>query len=331
LRRGSSFRLWRGRIERGLVLEMYSDMLFIRGFEERLADLLEMGMIRCPVHLYIGEEAVAVGVCKTLSRSDWVFSTHRSHGHYLAKGGDPGRLLDEIFCFESGCSKGHGGSMHVCDIVMGLPGSCAIVGGTVPLAVGAAYAFKDSGRVAVSFFGDGALCEGVVWESFNLAALWRVPVVFVVENNLYSTHLHVSACHACSSPDDFVARAEAFGVPAISVDGNNVLEVFRAARFAVDQARSGLGPFLIVANTYRWRGHVGPSFDFDKPIRPRSEVEEWMARCPISRLREFLRRGGFDGGELMLIEAGVESRLDRLFERIPRGRQPSWFGSMPTL
>jgi len=292
-------------------LKMLRDMLFIRLFEEEVANLLEEGKIRCPTHLYIGQEAVAVGVCAALCDDDWVFSTHRSHGHFLAKGGDPKALLDELFCRDSGCSHGFGGSMHVIDLDHGLPGSAAIVGGTIPLAVGAAYSFKleDAGRVAVAFFGDGAACEGVLYEALNLAALWDAPVIFVLENNLFSTHLRVDACHA---QPDFVRKAEAFGVPGVAIDGNDAVSVFRAARFAVGRARKGRGPFFIEARTYRWRGHVGPNPDVDKGIRSREELDFWMERCPIKRLRADLWTMRKDDS-ISLIEDGVERRIRKLF------------------
>jgi len=267
---------------------MYVTMLRIRKFEERVAELVyPLKEIICPCHLYIGQEAVATGVCSTLKKEDWVFSTHRSHGHYIAKGGDMKALMAELYGRETGCSRGRGGSMHLASPEWGLPGSSAIVAGTIPLAVGAALSFlmqrKDS--VSVAFFGDGAAGEGVFYESLNFASLKKLPIVFVCENNLYSTHLPISACLA---DVQIWKKAEAFDMPGIRVDGNNAVEVFQSAKKAVELARLGKGPTLIEYMTYRWRGHVGPNDDLDKGLRSKEELDYWMNRCPIKAFEEFL-------------------------------------------
>ena len=271
---------------------MYITMLKIRKFEERVAELVSKKEIICPCHLYIGEEAVATGVCSALGRDDWVFSTHRSHGHYIAKGGDIKALMAELYCRATGCSKGRGGSMHLASPDVGLPGSSAIVAGTIPLAVGAALAFslqkKDS--VSIAFFGDGAANEGTFYESLNFAALKKLPVIFVCENNLYSTHLPISACLANT---DIYKIAETFNMTSVRVDGNDVIAIFKAANKVIEDARSGKGPALIECMTYRWRGHVGPNFDIDKGLRTKEELEYWMNRCPIKALEEFLLEHGF--------------------------------------
>jgi len=265
--------------------EMLRRMLLIRRVEERIAEGIVAGEILCPCHLYVGEEAVAVGVCASLGPDDFVFSTHRSHGHYLAKGGDVDALVSEVYCRESGCSGGWGGSMHIIDLAMGLPGSSAIVAGSIPLAVGAALAFatRTQDRVSVAFFGDGATNEGVLYESINFAALRSLPIVFVCENNLYSTHLPVDKCLADT---DISKKAAAFGLPAVKVDGNDVLEVAAVARAAIDRARTGDGPTFIECLTYRWRGHVGPNYDVEKGLRTQDELDAWMRRCPIKRLEQ---------------------------------------------
>lgn len=267
---------------------LYTTMLKIRRFEERVAELLyPEPEIICPVHLYIGQEAVATGVCANLRKDDYVFSTHRSHGHYIAKGGDTKALMAELYGKVTGCSKGRGGSMHLASPDVGLPGSSAIVAGTMPLAVGAALAFSLRGQdtVSVVFFGDGAASEGVFYESLNFASLKKLPVIFICENNLYSTHMPISACLADTC---IFKKAEAFNMPGIKVDGNNVFEVFRAAKRAIEDARRGNGPTLIECMTYRWRGHVGPNFDLDKGLRAKEELDSWMNRCPIKALEEFL-------------------------------------------
>ena len=271
---------------------MYETMQRIRKFEERVAELVSKNEIICPCHLYIGEEAVATGVCAALRKDDWVLSTHRSHGHYIAKGGDIKALMAELYGRVTGCSKGRGGSMHLASLAVGLPGSSAIVAGTIPLAVGAALAFsiQKKDNVSVAFFGDGAANEGTFYESLNIAALKKLPVIFVCENNLYSTHMPVSACLADT---DIHKKAEAFKMPSVRVDGNNIAEVFKVAKSAVEDARSGKGPALIECMTYRWRGHVGPSYDLNKGLRSKEELDYWMNRCPIKALEEFLLKYDF--------------------------------------
>ena len=270
---------------------MYATMIRIRKFEERVAELVSKNEIICPCHLYIGEEAVATGVCSALRKDDYVFSTHRSHGHYIAKGGDIKALMAELYCKATGCSKGRGGSMHLASPDLGLPGSSAIVAGTIPLAVGAALAFSLQKRdsVSVAFFGDGAANEGTFYESLNFASLKKLPVIFICENNLYSTHMPISACLADT---DIYKKAEAFKMPSVRVDGNNVAEVFKVAKSVVEDARSGKGPALIECMTYRWRGHVGPSYDLDQGLRSKEELDYWMNRCPIKALEEFLLKQG---------------------------------------
>jgi len=285
----------------GAVMEhMYVTMLRIRLFEEQVAGLLEQPEpeIRCPCHLCIGEEAVAAGVCASLRPDDYVFSTHRSHGHYIAKGGDLRSLMAEILGRVDGCSRGRGGSMHLADPSIGLPGSSAIVAGTVPVAVGAALAawIRGTDTVSVAFFGDGATNEGVWYESLNFASLRKLPVLFVCENNLYSTHMHVSSTLADT---DISRKASMFDMPGVTVDGNDVLQVYRAARKAIEAARRGEGPTLIEASTYRWRGHVGPNYDIDKGLRSKDELDNWMARCPIKTLAACLCEEGIaSAGEL---------------------------------
>ncbi len=271
---------------------MYVTMLRIRLFEEKVADILSNSKeIICPCHLYIGQEAVATGVCMALNKDDYVFSTHRSHGHYLAKGGDMKRLMAELYGKETGCSKGKGGSMHVAFKDVGFMGSSAIVAGTIPLAVGAAFAFSIQGskRVSVAFFGDGATHEGTFYESLNFASLKKLPVIFVCENNQYSTHMPISASLADVR---IYKKAGIFKMPGIRVDGNDVIKVFEVTRKAVEEARKGNGPTLIECLTYRWRGHVGPSYDLDKGLRSKEELDYWMRRCPIKRLERLMFKLG---------------------------------------
>jgi pyruvate dehydrogenase E1 component alpha subunit len=285
-------------------------MLRIRKFEERVAELVSKNEIICPCHLYIGEEAVATGVCAALRRDDYVFSTHRSHGHYIAKGGDIKALMAELYCRATGCSKGRGGSMHLASPDVGLPGSSAIVAGTIPLAVGTALAFSMQKRnsVSVAFFGDGATNEGTFYESLNFASLRKLPVIFVCENNFYSTHMPVSACLADT---DIYKKAEAFKMPGVRVEGNNVVEVFKVAKSAVEDARSGKGPALIECMTYRWRGHVGPSYDLDQGLRSKEELEYWLNKCPIKALEGFLLKHSIiSKSEKIRIYATIEKEIE---------------------
>jgi TPP-dependent pyruvate/acetoin dehydrogenase alpha subunit len=295
---------------RETLLKLYSTMLIIRLFEERLAEQLSTsGEIKCPVHLYTGQEAVAAGVSVNLRNDDYVFSTHRSHGHYLAKGGDMNTLMAEIYGKTSGCSHGYGGSMHLAQSDIGLPGSSAIVAGTIPQAVGAALAFKTQHKdaVAIAFFGDGAANEGVFYESLNFAALNILPVLFVCENNLYSTHMPISACLAETS---IVKKAVAFGVPAECIDGNDVIQVFETSQKYIANARGGAGPALLECLTYRWRGHVGPNYDLNKGLRNKSELDFWMQRCPIRLLEtQMLDYGTITNDNIKLANYEINTKI----------------------
>lgn len=272
------------------LIDLYEMMLKIRLCEETFVVPILNGEIKCPCHLCSGQEAVAVGVCKALDKNDYIFGNHRSHGHYLAKGGSLSELISEAFCKKEGCCRGKGGSMHLIDPQVGMMGSAPIVAGTVSLAVGAALASKirSDGRISVSFFGDGATNEGVLYESLNIASLQKLPVIFVCENNLYATHMPINECR----PNDEIFRiAEPFDVPTLRIDGNDVLEVYETTQKAVDNCRHGNGPFFIECLTYRLRGHVGPDDNIQgahTEIRPAEEVERWKSEDPISNFEKFL-------------------------------------------
>jgi TPP-dependent pyruvate/acetoin dehydrogenase alpha subunit len=280
-------------ISTNALKQMYITMVKIRKFEERVAELLisPKKEIITPCHLYIGQEAVASGVCSVLRKDDWVFSTHRSHGHFIAKGGSLKALMAELYCKKTGCSKGKGGSMHIASPDIGLPGSSAIVGGTIPIAVGTALAFSMQGKdaVSVAFFGDGAVSEGVFYEALNFASLKKLPVIFVCENNFYCTHLSIADCLADT---DICRKSEVFKMPGARVDGCNAVEIHKAARKAVEDARSGKGPTLIECMTYRWRGHVGPYDDLDRGLRSKEELDYWIKKCPIKSLEKLLLKHG---------------------------------------
>jgi len=270
--------------------KLYCTMLKIRICEESLIEPILNGEVKCPVHLYTGQEAIATGVCFALKTEDYIFGNHRSHGHYLAKGGKITELIAEIYGKDTGCSRGRGGSMHIIEPRIGMLGSVPIVAGTISLAVGSALASKirDEKRVSVSFFGDGATGEGVLYESMNFAALHRLSVIFVCENNFYSTHMPVRECRP---ENDIFKIARPFCIPSFKADGNDVLKVYETTKKAVDICKRGKGPVFIEFTTYRLRGHVGPD-DFIQgvhtDIRPKEEIAKWRKKDPIKSLENLL-------------------------------------------
>lgn len=292
--------------------QLYATMARIRTVENRLADLIEAGEVTCPCHLCTGQEAIAAGVCATLRSDDYVWGAHRSHGHHLAKGGDLNAMMAEILGKIDGCSGGRGGSMHLLARDVGILGTVPLLAATIPLAVGAALASKlrHEDRVSVSFFGDGAIEEGHSHESMNLAALYRLPVVFVCENNFYACHMGLLERRAA---DNITKTGDAHGMPAESVDGNDVEAVYAAAVRAVERARRGDGPTLLEYRTFRWRGHVGASFDMDVGVRRRDELPAWMARDPVAQWRRTLIASGVPPETLertdRLIQEEVEASI----------------------
>lgn len=266
------------------LIGMYTTMVKIRMFENRVAELFADGKIPGFVHLYVGEEAVATGVCQSLTNEDFITSTHRGHGHLIAKGGDIKKMMAELFGKKTGYCKGKGGSMHIADLDLGIMGANGIVGGGPPLASGAALACQYLGndRVAVCFFGDGASNQGTTHEAMNLAACWKLPVVFINENNMYG----ISSCTLNSMCVPNVAdRAAGYDIPGVVVDGNDVVAVWEAAAEGIKRARQGKGPSLIECKTYRHRGH----FEGDPcAYREAAEVAEWKEKDPIPRLEQKL-------------------------------------------
>lgn len=279
-------------METETLRELYYQMLRIRMIEEKIAALYPEQEMRCPVHLSIGQEAVAAGVCASLSRDDYILSSHRSHAHYLAKGGDLKAMMAEIYGKVTGCSKGKGGSMHLVDLSAGFLGATPIVGSTIPIAVGAAFGsvMRGEQRVTVVFFGDGATEEGVFHESLNFATLEKLPVVFVCENNLYSVYSPLSVRQPKGR--EISRLAEGHGIETFQGDGNNVTEVFGLSERAVRKARQGGGPTFLEFATYRWREHCGPNYDNDLGYRTESEFLEWKERDPIKTFSERLLRDG---------------------------------------
>lgn len=295
------------RPSKGLMLQMYRKMMEIRQFEEAASDLYQRGELPGFLHLYIGEEATAVGVCANLNDDDYITSTHRGHGHLIAKGGKRNRMMAELFARTTGYCKGKGGSMHIADISLGILGANGVVGAGIPIATGAALSAKMRGakQVAVSFFGDGATNQGVFHESLNLAAVWELPVVFVCENNQFGMG---TPQREHQKVTDISIRATSYGMPGKRVDGNNIFEVYDAAHEAVERARAGQGPTLIDCNTYRFRGHhIG---DPGTSYRERAEVEEWMKRDPIERLKKvLLEEEGIDESDLEVIDNELREDL----------------------
>jgi len=292
-----------------LYLELYRKMVLIRMFEEQARDLFMKNMMRGATHMYIGEEAIAVGVCAALNQGDTITSTHRGHGHCLAKGGDPKRMMAELLGRATGYCKGKGGSMHIADLDLGILGANGIVGGGVGIAAGAAFAalYRNDGKVSVCFFGDGALNQGNFLETANMAGLWKLPLIYVCERNRFAEFSYTDRYF---SDPDLTKRSEPFGFPAIEVDGNDVLAVHQVAQEAVARARRGEGPTLIVADTYRIMGHtIGDPLTY----RLKGEVEEWQdpSRDPILRFKNYLLGHQLVGGDqLETIDAEIRQGID---------------------
>ena len=290
------------------LIQMYREMLTIRRFEERASRDYRSRAIPGIVHSYIGQEAVAVGVCANLRIDDRIVSTHRGHGHCIAKGADLKRMMAELYGKRTGYCKGKGGSMHIADFSIGMLGANGIVGAGLPIAVGAALAAQLEGGdgVAATFFGDGACHEGEFHESLNLASIWKLPVLFVCENNLYAVNM--PAWYAISVAD-IAQRATSYSMPGIVADGNDVIAVYEAAQEAVARARAGGGPSLLECKTYRWRGHF--EADYIPDLRPPQEIEDWKVKCPIASLeRRLLEAGILTTEELSKIDSLVLSQVE---------------------
>jgi len=291
------------------LVQMLRTMILIREFDELAIQLRVAGKIYGAVHPYVGQEAVAVGVCSTLTVSDRVISTHRGHGHCIAKGADIRRMMAELFGRVDGYCKGKGGSMHIADFAVGMLGANGIVGGGLPIACGAALAAQMEGRgdVAVCFYGDGAAAEGEFHEALNIASVWKLPIVFVCENNQYAANNAVAVQHPRV---DIAAHAGAYLMPGVIVDGNDALEVHAATGDAVARARHGDGPSLLECQTYRWRFHAMRA-TVPPDTRPPDEIAAWRARDPIARLEQhMLGRGLVSGAEIGAMRERVKADLD---------------------
>ncbi|WP_036275868.1 thiamine pyrophosphate-dependent dehydrogenase E1 component subunit alpha [Methylomonas sp. 11b] len=307
---------------------LYYQMLRIRRAEEAIARRYAEQQMRCPTHLCIGEEAIAVGVSAHLTVQDKVFSNHRGHGHYLAKGGDLPRLLAELYGFAEGCCGGRGGSMHLTDLEAGFVASTPIVGGTVPLAAGYAWAEKIKQKaveghrnVVVIFFGDGCFEEGVMHETLNFAVLKQLPLLFICENNQYSV---MTALAERQPKRDIYPIAAAHGLTAVNGDGNRVDEVYELARVAVANARNGLGPQFLELHTHRWPEHCGPNEDDDLGYRSPGELAEWKLRCPLLQTRQMLLAKQLSNDtELAQMETQLAEEIEQAFEWALQGTRPT--------
>ena len=301
---------------------LLASMLRIRRVEEAIAVRYAEQEMRCPTHLCIGQEAIAVGVCDGLARKDKVFSNHRAHGHYLAKGGDLKAMIAELYGRATGCCGGRGGSMHLIDMDAGFMGATPIVGGTIPVAVGSAWAsaLQKREEVTVVFFGDGCFEEGVVHESLNFSALHRLPIVFICENNGFSVYTPLKLRQP-QRPIHTLAAAH--GLSATAGDGNDVDTVRILAQQAISAARAGEGPQFLELHTFRWREHCGPNFDHELNYRSLDEIQTGLADCPIERYKAVMSKDGVDTAALVAkLEAQLHQEIDAAFAFSDRSANP---------
>ncbi len=297
--------------DRAMLIHLYTEMLRVRAFEENVRDMYERTLIPGIAHVSIGQEAVPVGICAALNRDDYITSTHRGHGHCLAKGAKPDRMYAELLGKADGYCHGKGGSMHIADPETGNLGANAIVGGSLAIAAGAGLTakLKKRGQVAVCFFGDGAANQGLLLESMNMASIWSLPVIYACEHNQYGEYTPAEAVTAGTLAD----RGEALNIPTTVVDGMSVLAVYEAAQTAVARGRAGEGPSFLVCQTYRYQGH-GMS-DRDRPYRTRDEEESWKLKDPIQRLRaELIAAKTATAEELDAISSKVDDEMSRAME-----------------
>jgi TPP-dependent pyruvate/acetoin dehydrogenase alpha subunit len=291
------------------TVRLYSSLKRIRLVEEEIARIYPTDKIKSPTHLSIGQEAVSVGVCEALNVEDIVFGTYRGHAMYLAKKGDLKKMIAELYGKATGCAKGKGGSMHLVDTAHGVMGTSAVVATTIPNAVGYAHALKyqKKNSIVVSFFGDGAVEEGVFWESINFATLKKLPVIFVCENNQYAIHSRLSDRQA---NENISEKVKVHGLPVKVIDGNDVFGLYHYTSEIVEQMRTGSsGPVFVECSTCRWRGHVGPEEDFILDYRSQSEVEGWISRDPIRQLGDIIGEG-----RRQVVDDAIQSEIAEAFE-----------------
>ena len=275
-------------MKNNLELSIFSDLLRIRKIELMISKEYSNGQMRCPVHLSIGQEATPVGVCKNLNTNDQIVSTHRSHAHYLAKGGNLKKMMAEIYGKISGCSKGKGGSMHLIDLKVGMVAAVPIVGSTIPIGTGLAWANKleKNNKIVVVFLGDGATEEGVFFESLDFASLHNLKILFVCENNFYSVYSPLK--YRQSKKRDLLSIVKSFGIKSFKIDGNDTIKIFNKSQKIIKDVRLGKGPGFVLLDTYRWLEHCGPNNDDNLDYRLDKETKRWLKKCPIKKLQKKL-------------------------------------------
>ena len=295
--------------EKKQLLDFYKTMLTIRRFEEQTFEFYKRGLMAGLAHLYMGEEAVATGVCGALNEKDYIGSTHRGHGHLIARGADLDKMMAEILGKKTGYSNGKGGSMHIMAMDKGILGANGIVGGEIPIATGAAYSakYRKTDQVSIAFLGDGASNEGTFHDSVNMAAAWHLPCIYVIENNLYGISVDI---RDVTNTPDLSVRAKGYNIPGVTVDGMDVTAVYEAAKEAVARARAGEGPTIIEAKTYRWQGHhVGDPAVY-RSRKSKTEKEDWMKKDPIKNLKAAMMEENLaSADEFEKIEADVEADI----------------------
>lgn len=311
------------KISKERLLGFYHDMLRIRRIEEAIESRYHEDEMKSPIHLVMGHEAISVGSCSSLNKDDLIYCGHRTHGHYLAKGGSLKGMLSELYCRANGCSGSRGGSMHLLDKSVGMGGSSAIVAGAIPIATGAALSFqlKSEDRVVLVYLGDAAVEEGACWEAINFAALKKLPIIFFCENNFYSV---CSPLEMRQPPNVQIYRkAEGFGLPTVQIDGTNVLDVFECTQEAVARARKGKGPTFVEALTYRWRGHGGAGDDSASGYRDPEEVKHWEQFCPINGLYDYLiTMNLYSKKDKDFAEKKIKEEIEKAFEHAISSSNP---------
>ncbi|MCL5070425.1 MAG: thiamine pyrophosphate-dependent dehydrogenase E1 component subunit alpha [Actinobacteria bacterium] len=306
-------------MDKNLLIKLYCTMLKIRFFEEKIIEIFRKGELPGWLHTYIGEEAVATGVCINLTEKDYITSTHRGHGHFIAKGGDLKKIAAELYAKKTGCCKGRGGSMHIADMSIGVLSANGIVGGGIPIATGAAFGcdtLKED-RIVVSFFGDGASDEGAFHESLNLASIWNLPIIYLCENNLYAMS---NPMNKHMNIENIAERAKSYGIPGIIVDGMNVLEVYEKMHKVVDDVRNGKGPVLVEAKTYRLCGHADGDVE---AYRTSEEVCAWAEKDPIITLEtKMLKEEIFKKEDIDKIKKNVSVEIEQAIDFARKSPEP---------
>ena len=311
------------KIKKNNKIKLYYEMLRIREIEKTIAEKYNEWEMRCPVHLSIGQEAVAVGVCQNLKKNDEIVTAHRCHAHYLAKGGSLKSMISELYGRETGCAKGLGGSMHLIDLRAGVSAAVPIVGSTIPIGTGIAWAnkIKKSGKIVAIFFGDGATEEGVFFESLDFAALHRLPVLFVCENNEYSVYSHISKRQ--SKKRNITSISESLGVKSLKLNGNSIEEVFLKSKDIINKMRKDSKPYLIELKTFRAVEHCGPNNDDNLNYRTKNYLNYWEQKCPISNYEKFLKRNKLlSNYQLLKIKENIKKQISSAFDFAKKSKFP---------